>query len=299
MNLDQLGNLFILYGLNALYALAMLLIGWWLAGLAERLVLRGLASTRRIESTVVGFFASFARYGILVFVGVAVLQRFGIQTTSIIAVLGATSLAVGLALQGTLSNLAAGVMLLLFRPFKVGDAVEVGGQSGTVKALSLFTTELAAGDNVQVLMPNGRVWGAPIVNKSVYGTRSFSFALELKPDADIEGMMEDGLAFLRADPRVNQAPGPSASIAKMGLDRVEVGFSGWASASEAGAVRGDLIRRLRAHSLKVHGLAKPERAIAAAPPARGLNGSEATEGDRPETGSAFLKPLSGEPFSRP
>ncbi|TCK31685.1 small conductance mechanosensitive channel [Ancylobacter aquaticus] len=245
MNLDQLGNLFILYGLNVLYALAMLLIGWWIAGLVERLVLRGLGSTRRVDSTVAGFLASIARYGILVFVGVAVLQRFGIQTTSIIAVLGATSLAVGLALQGTLSNVAAGVMLLLFRPFKVGDAVEVGGQSGTVKALSLFTTELAAGDNVQVLMPNGRVWGAPIVNKSVYGTRSFAFALELKPDADIEGVMEKALAFLRGDPRVSQSPGPSASIAKLGLDRVEIGFSGWAAAGDAGGVRGDLIRRLR------------------------------------------------------
>ncbi len=119
----------------------------------------------------IGFIASLAKYTVLAFVGVAVLQRFGIQTTSIIAVLGAASLAVGLALQGTLSNLAAGVMLLLFRPFRVGDAVEVAGRAGTVKKLTLFTTELASGDNVQVLIPNGQVWGAAIVNQSAYGER--------------------------------------------------------------------------------------------------------------------------------
>ncbi|QFR32042.1 mechanosensitive ion channel family protein [Ancylobacter sp. TS-1] len=245
MNLEELGNLFVLYGLNILYALALMVAGWWVAGLVERLVTRGLENARRVDATVVSFLASIARYGVLVFVGVAVLQRFGIQTTSLIAVLGATSLAIGLALQGTLSNVAAGVMLLLFRPFRVGDAVEVGGQAGTVKGLSLFTTELATGDNIQVLMPNGRVWGAPIVNKSVYGERSFAFALELKPDSDIERVLTEGLAFLRADPRVRTEPGPSGSISKMALDRVEVGFSGWASSGEAGGVRGDLIARLR------------------------------------------------------
>lgn len=245
MNLEELGNLFVLYGLNILYALGLIVVGWWAAGLVERLVTRGLESTHRVDATVIGFLASIARYAILVFVGVAVLQRFGIQTTSLIAVLGATSLAIGLALQGTLSNLAAGVMLLLFRPFRIGDSVEVGGQAGTVKGLSLFTTELATGDNIQVLMPNGRVWGAPIVNKSIYGERSFSFALELKPDADIERVLAEGVAFLRADPRVRKSPGPSGSISKMALDRVEVNFSGWASSGDAGGVRGDLIARLR------------------------------------------------------
>ncbi|MPT24103.1 MAG: mechanosensitive ion channel, partial [Starkeya sp.] len=243
--LNGLGDLIILYGLNVLYALALLVIGWWLASVVDRLVTRALNATHRVDPTIVGFLSSLARYTVLVFVGLAVLQRFGIQTTSLIAVLGATSLAVGLALQGTLSNVAAGVMLLLFRPFKVGDSVEVGGQSGTVRAITLFTTELAAGDNVQVLMPNGRVWGSPIVNRSVYGARSFSFALELKPDADIEGVMERGLAFLKNDPRVSKDPGASASIAKMALDRVEIGFSGWASSGDAGGVRGDLIKRLR------------------------------------------------------
>lgn len=244
-----LGNIFILYGLNILYALGLIVVGWWVATFVERIILRALHATNRVDPTVAGFLGSIARYTILVFVGVAVLQRFGIQTTSIIAVLGATSLAIGLALQGTLSNLAAGVMLLLFRPFRIGDSVEVGGEAGTVKGLTLFTTEIAAGDNVQVLIPNGKVWGSAIVNKSAYGQRSFSIAVELKPDADIEGVIEDSLDFLKNDPRVKSNPGPSASISKMVLDRVEVSFSGWADSGDAGAVKTALTNYLRAKLL--------------------------------------------------
>lgn len=294
--LNGLGDLIVLYGLNILYAVALLVIGWWLASVVDRLVTRALNATHRVDPTIVGFLSSLARYTVLVFVGLAVLQRFGIQTTSLIAVLGATSLAVGLALQGTLSNVAAGVMLLLFRPFKVGDSVEVGGQSGTVKAITLFTTELAAGDNVQVLMPNGRVWGSPIINRSVYGARSFSFALELKPDADIEGVMEKGLAFLKNDPRVSREPGPSASIAKMALDRVEIGFSGWAASGDAGGVRGDLIKHLREIT---RAPATPMEAPAASVPRRTRTAKSVAAMDQAEAASALPQPKAGEPFSRP
>ncbi|MFK8251622.1 mechanosensitive ion channel family protein [Ancylobacter terrae] len=244
MDVDELGNIFVLYGLSTLYALALLVIGWWIANLVERMVARALAATGRVDVTVAGFLSSLARYAVLVVVGVAVLQRFGIQTTSIIAVLGATSLAIGLALQGTLSNLAAGVMLLLFRPFRVGDAVEVAGRAGTVKGLSLFTTELASGDNVQVLIPNGQVWGAPIVNQSAYGTRRIDVSLEVKPDTDIEALVADALAELRNDERVEPSPAPAASIGRLGVDRVEVVLSAWASAHDAGAIKARLARHL-------------------------------------------------------
>lgn len=245
MNLEELGNLFILYGLNVLYALGILVIGWWFASFVERIVMRGLTATRHVDVTIANFLASLAKYAILAFVGVAVLQRFGIQTTSIIAVLGAASLAVGLALQGTLSNLAAGVMLLLFRPFRVGDSVEVAGRSGSVKSITLFTTELASGDNVQVLIPNGQVWGAAIVNQSAYGERRLDLTAEMKIDADIHGAMEEGLAFLRSDPRTLKTPGPSANVTKFGLDRVEVAFSAWAKSADAGGLKADLNARLR------------------------------------------------------
>jgi small conductance mechanosensitive channel len=245
MDFEALGNLFVLYGLNVLYALGLLVVGWWLASFVERMVTRALDSTHRIDITVIGFIGSLAKYTVLAFVGVAVLQRFGIQTTSIIAVLGAASLAVGLALQGTLSNLAAGVMLLMFRPFRVGDAVEVAGRAGTVKGLTLFTTELATRDNVQVLIPNGQVWGAAIVNQSAYGERRLDLTVEMKPDADIDGTISEGLAFLDGDPRTHKSPTPAANVAKFTLDKVEIAFSAWARASDASALKADLVRKLR------------------------------------------------------
>jgi small conductance mechanosensitive channel len=245
MDFEALGNLLVLYGLNVLYAIGLLVVGWWVATLVDRMVTRALASTHRVDVTVIGFIGSLAKYGVLAFVGIAVLQRFGIQTTSIIAVLGATSLAIGLALQGTLSNIAAGVMLLVFRPFRVGDAVEVAGRAGTVKNLTLFTTELASGDNVQVLVPNGQVWGSAIVNQSAYGERRIDLTVEMKPDADVDGTISEGLAFLNGDPRTHKSPAPSASVAKFTLDKVEIAYSAWATASDAGALKADLVRKLR------------------------------------------------------
>lgn len=245
MDFEALGNLLLLYGLNVLYAIGLLVVGWWVATFVDRMVTRALTSTHRVDITVIGFIGSLAKYAVLAFVGIAVLQRFGIQTTSIIAVLGATSLAIGLALQGTLSNLAAGVMLLMFRPFRVGDAVEVAGRAGTVKNLTLFTTELATGDNVQVLIPNGQVWGSAIVNQSAYGERRLDLTVEMKPDGDIDGVLSEGLSFLGGDPRAHKSPAPSANVAKLTLDKVEVAFSAWARASDAGSLKADLVRRLR------------------------------------------------------
>lgn len=245
MDFEALGNLLVLYGLNVLYAIGLLVVGWWVATFVDRMVTRALTSTHRVDITVIGFIGSLAKYAVLAFVGIAVLQRFGIQTTSIIAVLGATSLAIGLALQGTLSNLAAGVMLLMFRPFRVGDAVEVAGRAGTVKNLTLFTTELATGDNVQVLIPNGQVWGSAIVNQSAYGERRIDLSVEMKPDADIDGALADGLGFLKRDPRTHRSPAPSAGVTRFTLDKVELGFTAWASARDAGTLKADLVRRLR------------------------------------------------------
>ena len=168
MSFESLGALFVLYGTRVLGAVAVALIGWWIARLVERAALRGLASAPQMDPMVAGFVASLARYGTIVISGLIIIQLIGIEATSLIAVLGAASLAIGLALQGTLSNLAAGIMLLIFRPFRIGDDIEVEGKRGKVKMLNLFVTELINNDNVQILMPNGKVWGAPLTNFSTY-----------------------------------------------------------------------------------------------------------------------------------
>ncbi|MBT5383359.1 MAG: mechanosensitive ion channel, partial [Kordiimonadaceae bacterium] len=130
------------YGINFIFAILILIIGFWVSARVKRVVLNACSSSPKIDNTLGVFFSSLARYVIIIFTILAVLDRFGVETASLIAILGAASLAIGLALQGTLSNVASGVMLLIFRPFKVGEFVDVGGLEGTVKMLGLFFTEM-------------------------------------------------------------------------------------------------------------------------------------------------------------
>jgi small conductance mechanosensitive channel len=218
INFETLWASLLLYGLNAVYAAALLAVGWYLSGAAERLVGEATSHTRRIDPLVSNFLASLARYAVLAVIGIAVLQLFGIQTASLVAVLGATSLAIGLALQGTLANLAAGVMLLLFRPFQIGDSVEVAGKAGTVKSLSLFMTELMTAENVQILLPNGQVWGTAIINRSTYpganaGKVEVTFPVRAGERAQTLG--RDLVADLKGDARVHADPPPVAKISKV------------------------------------------------------------------------------------
>ena len=127
-----------------------------------------------------------SRILVIVFGVTIILNKFGVQTTSIVALVGAAGLAVGLALQGTLSNFAAGIMLIVFRPFKTGDYVVVAGSSGTVKEISIFTTELATSDNIQIIVPNGRIWGAAITNYSVYETRRADMVFGVSYSSDLD-----------------------------------------------------------------------------------------------------------------
>jgi small conductance mechanosensitive channel len=166
--IEHFAPLLIPGALRVVIALLILFVGWWVAGQAESLVSRVLARNPRFDQMLRGFFASIARYFILIVVGLTVLAEFGVQTTSLVAVLGAASLAIGLALQGTLSNLAAGVMLLIFRPFRIGHHILVAGNDGTVRDLTLFWTEIVSDANVQIIIPNSGVWGQAIRNFSVY-----------------------------------------------------------------------------------------------------------------------------------
>lgn len=233
------------YGLSVVYALIVLIFGFWLAGLAERGMRRGLTAAKRIDPMVVGFFGSLVRYFVLAVVLIAVLQLFGIQTTSLIAVLGAASLAVGLALQGTLSNLAAGVMLLIFRPFKVGQTIDVAGKSGVVRDLTLFLTEVQTADNLQVLIPNGQVWGAAIVNRSAYPSpnKAIALSVEIAPSRDVEGFIAAVRAALAADARV--LPGAAVLISSITEEAIGISVSVLAPADVSDAVKADLFTAIR------------------------------------------------------
>lgn len=245
VNLSDLGNLLIVYGINMLGAVAIAVVGWWVAGLVSRLVQRGLLGITHMDPTVAIFLASLVYYATLAVAGVLMLQTVGVQATSLVAVLGAASLAIGLALQGTLSNVAAGVMLLLFRPFRLGDTIEVAGKRGTVKALNLFLTEIAATDNVQVLIPNAQVWGAAISNFSTYPTRPVSVSYVVPFDRDalrVAAALERQLA---SDSRVLRDPAPGAAVVGVVEKGLEVSAHAWVKSEDAGAVRGGLVETLR------------------------------------------------------
>jgi small conductance mechanosensitive channel len=201
--------------LNALGAILILLIGLWLSGRADRLVARMLRRTPHVDPMLQSFFGSLARYLVLTVTVLAVLSEFGIQTTSLVAILGAASLAVGLALQGTLSNLAAGIMLLIFRPFRIGHKVQIGGSSvGTVKELSLFWTELVTDDKVQVIVPNSGVWGQPLRNFSIYPAppHASEIRLQISDGTELDPAIERVRSLVRADPRVMADPVPTVLL---------------------------------------------------------------------------------------
>ena len=245
VNFDRLGSLFVLYGINILGAVLVAVFGWWAAGLAGRAVYRMLMVSH-MDVTLAGFIASLARYAVMVVTFLVILPLVGIQATSLVAVLGAASLAIGLALQGTLSNMAAGVMLLLFRPFGVGDSIEVAGKSGTVRDLNLFMTELASGDNVKVLIPNGLVWGATLTNLSAYPTRRVGVSLLVPLTADLERISRDIGGFLDSDPRVLRDPVAGVAVSRITDVAFEITVQAWSKAADADALRGELMARLPA-----------------------------------------------------
>jgi small conductance mechanosensitive channel len=242
LDFDRLSTLFVVYGLNVLGALVIALVGWWLAGVAERLSKRALLSSSHMDITVAAFLSSLVRYGLLAVTLVLILQVVGIQATSLVAVLGATSLAIGLALQGTLSNMAAGVMLLIFRPFRIGDSIEVAGKSGSVRNLNLFMTELANGDNVQILIPNGQVWGQALTNNSAYHTRRVTLRFPIAFEKDVPAVSKRIRAFLERDPRVQKTPSPAVTTASLTDAGVELSVEAWTNSTDAGALRVDLMQ---------------------------------------------------------
>jgi small conductance mechanosensitive channel len=238
-----LTNLAVVYGVSLAGALILAIAGFWVAAAAERGAHRALIASKRMDPTVAGFLSSLVRYALLAIVLVAILQVIGIQATSLIAVLGAASLAIGLALQGTLTNMAAGVMLLLFRPFRVGQRVEIGGKTGEVRDLNLFFTELATGDNVQVLIPNGSVWGNALTNFSAYPSRLVETTVVAR-NGDADATARDVERFLQENPRALNQPAPV--VKKVGYgDEIELAVKAWAPANDTTTLKYEISRFVR------------------------------------------------------
>jgi small conductance mechanosensitive channel len=233
------------YGLSVVGGIAMLIIGWSIAGWARHSMDRGLGRIERIDPTLRSFLSSATRYLVLVVTVLAVLSQLGVQTASLIAVFGAASLAIGLALQGTLTNLAAGVMLLFFRPFRVGDYVEAGGKAGTVKAIDLFTTEFATPDNVRILVPNGSIWGSAVVNYSHHPTRRVDFLVGIDYGDDIDKAFETISKVVEGDERVHGDPAPLIVVGELADSSVNIVVRVWCDSANYWPLKFDLTKAFK------------------------------------------------------
>ncbi|SCA57014.1 Small-conductance mechanosensitive channel [Candidatus Terasakiella magnetica] len=234
-----------MYGLQVLAAIIILIVGFWLAGFAKRKSHKLLMKSPNADEMLAGFISAIIKYVVMAVTFLAVLNKFGVETTSLIAVLGAAGLAIGLALQGTLSNVAAGVMLLFLRPFKVGHFVEVGGQSGVIKGVSLFTTEMATGDNVQIIMPNSQVWGSAIKNFSAHDTRRVDLVMGISYEDDMDQAMATIEALAKADDRIKQDPAPVLAIGELADSSVNITVRLWVNASDYWGVRWDITKKVK------------------------------------------------------
>lgn len=256
------------YGLKVVGAIAILIVGWIAAGWARRFVINALSKSDRVDKMLHGFFGSLVKYLILAITVIAVLNQFGVQTASLIAVLGAAGLAIGLALQGTLSNVAAGVMLLIFRPFRIDDYVDIGGKSGTVKTVGLFVTELATLDNVQIIMPNSQVWGTAIYNYTFHDVRRVDLLVGVAYEDDAEKAMEVLLQEARKDARIlNDPEEPFIAVAELADSSVNLTLRVWCNTGEYWNVKFDLTnavkKRLDAEGITIP---YPQRQVHMTPP---------------------------------
>ncbi|WP_153913961.1 mechanosensitive ion channel family protein [Shewanella sp. TC10] len=212
IDINQYLPLIIDVGINVLLAAIILIVGLYIANKASSIINKIGERYDKLDNTLFRFLGSVAKYIILAFVAIAVLNRFGVQTASIVALLGAAGLAVGLALQGTLSNLAAGVMLLLFRPYKVGDFISAADRFGNVQEIDLFTTILKTFDNQHIIVPNSQIWGAQIVNHSFHDIRGVDmhFGVAYKENTDEVRKVID--TVLAAHPHILKDPAPFVEV---------------------------------------------------------------------------------------
>lgn len=240
-NLDLIARV----GMDLITAIAILIAGWvignWISNRIQNI--------KHLDETLADFLSGLAKYLILAVAVVMMLSEFGVQTASLLAVMGAAGLAVGLALQGTLSNVAAGVMLLILRPFKLGDYITVnnGGIGGTVRSLGLFGTELAAADNVYIFVPNGQIWGSNIINYSRNPHRRQDINVGISYDDDISKAIEVISNVLARDPRILQEQDrkPQVMADKMADFSVNLIVRFWSASSDYWALRWDMTKAVK------------------------------------------------------
>jgi len=233
------------FGAQTIGALIVLIIGLRVAGWLGRLVRAVSLRQENIDDTLGNFFGSLVRWAVTAAVFIAVLQVFGVPATSFVAILGALTLAIGLSLQGALGNIASGVMIMIFRPYKLGDYVEAAGAAGTVKDINLFQTVLATPDNVQVMVPNSQAIDGVILNYSGYDTRRVDITFGIDYGDDIDKAIGIIKSVVDADDRIRRDPEPFAKVVNLGDSSVDIATRNWVMAADYWNVKFDLTRQIK------------------------------------------------------
>lgn len=217
--------------INLVAAIAIFVVGRWAAKLLNRLAIKAM-QRGRLDPLLVKFLGNILHALMLIFVVLAAISQVGIQTTSLIAVIGAAGLAVGLALQGSLANFAAGVLVIIFRPYKIGDYVEAGGVAGTIDDVQIFTTELCTPDNRRIIVPNGQMMNGAITNYSSHDIRRVDLVVGVGYDDDIDTVRRVLEAVVADDPRVLADPAPNIRMSAMGDSSVSWIVRPWVKAAD-------------------------------------------------------------------
>ena len=239
---------------NILAGLGTIIIGFWLSSRASSMLRKQMSTLQRVDKTLAPILASIIRYAGFILTLVVALGQFGVQTTSIIAVLGAAGLAIGLALQGTLSNVASGIMLLLLRPFSVGDWIETNSISGTVREIGLFATQIDTFDNIYITVPNSSIWSATIINNSRHQIRRMDLDIGIGYNSDLNEV-EKALISLTKDKRILSDPEPQFLVVDYADSAILVRLRLYAQYEDFFALNWDLKRRLKplldAHNIEI------------------------------------------------
>jgi len=232
------------WGINIFMALAIFIVGRWIIGIVVNLVEKLLGKSKT-DPMLIGFISSILRAVLLLFVIIASLDQLGVDTTSFIALIGAAGLAVGLALQGSMQNFASGVLLILFRPFKVGDFIEAGGASGTVEEIGIFATTMKTGDNREVIVPNGAIYGGNIVNNSARDTRRIDMVFGIGYDDDIREAKRIITDIIHADARILKEPTALVAVGELADSSVNFNVRPWVASGDYWKVYFDMNEKIK------------------------------------------------------
>ncbi|MFH1754198.1 MAG: mechanosensitive ion channel domain-containing protein [Candidatus Latescibacterota bacterium] len=241
---DQLISFAAIYGLKIIGALLILIIGRMAAGIGRNIV-RKMLNKANTDPSVVSFVGTLVYTLIIVFAIVAALAKFGVETASFIAILGAAGFAVGFALQGSLANFAAGILILVLRPYKVDDFIEGGGVAGTVKEIKLFTTILATPDNIKILVPNGKIFGEVIKNITAYDSRRLDIGVGISYGSSIQKAHDVFLGLLKAESRILSDPAPQVIVSELADSSVNLIGRFWVKKDDYWPVKFDMTRLVK------------------------------------------------------